>query len=718
MINNTILTGANNFEGRNEMNVVTQLEMEIRNAIEAKVSQTLINGAKKTLRCVNNGSRNEESAMLAIAMLKAGERDAVIDTPERLMAFAKLLKAKEYISILSIEVKRNKFKKFEGVINSAPAPVGRAYSEYTIEDSIVVPVGISGYQTITKNSFAPFVKDFISITIYSEDDIKTLEDDGIYILFAGRDTMACMYNRRSKLWVDIRNGVEYTEQELVELSEELNGDLRLHKTFVYSPSDVRNFSFAAKDVTNGDDRDEYLNRISNGAWNKVKVKIKKMADKGESKEKIQLTILKSMPRFGQLKAGSLNLGKITSWAFLKKPFETSCGQTLDGTGFLYAPFIAERFTRILGLKVTEEAVTGMFLQARPDMQKGAYEVLDKDVFNYMLKTLKKDSDLKLYGSRTDEQPVLIVDDNVVKIESDYDINDLCLELLEIAGCSTANLSKQAFEKILYANKDAATEYAIELGQNYMSDSFARQFVNGKAKIPTIGEIKKGYVSDIVLSIAPNKILEMKSVFKSSLQNTVQSYVNSIDKLKFEIAGNNVRLTSDAAEIILGKLGRENAVIKYGEVYIPAAVDYFRRYYKELNIAEVKEKGYTGQNAMNYLKYLSAQVNDKINNTKICMVKYPSMGPKEYYLANVLTLKTIFERIDNMNLTDEEKLILKKYYKGTSNSLAKLPAVKLVMFQCAGLDYDYDGAEFIYDQKFVSILDTEENQLEATLIVNE
>jgi hypothetical protein len=312
-------------------------------------------------------------------------------------------------------------------------------------------------------------------------------------------------------------------------------------------------------------------------------------------------------------------------------------------------------------------------------------------------------------------PVMIVDDNVVKVASCFDKRDISLELLEIAGCSKAHISKQAFEKILFADLEASMRFGNKLGQAHINDKVAGQFLKSKGKIPTIGEVNNCYVPDLTLAIDPARVNQSIPLHKSVKNNTVQSCINAIDKMKFDIAGNNVRLTSDAAEIILCKIGY--SVIKFGEIYMPAAVEYFTKYYKQQLIAEAKEKGYTGQNLKNYIIAGAKKISGKINDTLICMIKYPSMGPKEYYLAKVLTLDVIFARIDAMDLDANEKDVLKRYYAGTGKGLAKLPANKVVMFQCAGLDYDYDGATFIYDQEYVGILNKPGHTLEATLIAS-
>ena len=55
--------------------------------------------------------------------------------------------------------------------------------------------------------------------------------------------------------------------------------------------------------------------------------------------------------------------------------------------------------------------------------------------------------------------------------------------------------------------------------------------------------------------------------------------------------------------------------------------------------------------------------------------------------------------------------MRRTFKAQTTGVAMLPALNVVMFQCAGLDYDYDGATFIYDQRYCSILKA--NVTEAT-----
>ena len=240
------------------------------------------------------------------------------------------LKAHTYISTLNLLVTRDKYGNLDGLVKLNAFSIGRATRGFKCEDTIVVPVG-SGHTEITKYSFAPFTKEMVSIQFKDKSDREIASDYGVKVIYAGRKTIACIYNVELDIWRDITNNKKYTEEELTAYSEKIGEDLRLHKCFDYSPSDIRKYSYAAMDVTTEDTREQYINDFSNGAWDMVKEEVNEMIKNGVSKEKIQLFILKTMPRFGQLKAGSSNLGEIQSWAYYNGNFSTFSGETIDGT---------------------------------------------------------------------------------------------------------------------------------------------------------------------------------------------------------------------------------------------------------------------------------------------------------------------------------------------------------------------------------------------------
>lgn len=692
----------NEILGGNEMNktLMETLSNEIAAAESNGVTRAHLIGAKRVLKNLAASKADQEEYALAVSMLKMQQEGAKIEDPETLLKFSKTLKSKEYISFSNITISRNKHSNLNGNIGLNSSPVGRAFHGFAVEESITVPAGV-GYTTVSKYGFAPFTKSVIGINFLSDNDLKMCSDTGIKMVFAGYKTIACIKNARTNKWENVCSGTAYTEEELKAYAEENNGDIRLFKCFVYSPSDTRNKSYAAMDVTNGDTREEHLDLVSNGAWTIVKNDVEKMKKDGKtSDEKIQEFIMKAMPRFGQLKAGSFNLGAIESWSYYNGNFTTEGGHTIDGTAYLRASFVARLFTNILGIEVTPSAVAGLFIQARPDMQKGAYKVLNDYSFNVMLTRLCNDGvGCTAYGSKKDTMDsVMIVDRNIVKVESNYNVNDICFEMLEIAAPSSANLSKQALEKPLAVNPEAACDFGFELGVEHIDRIFTK-LVNPKASIPTPGTAAKAYVSDLVVDIAPSMVYQSPAIVRSKLKNDVQSCVNANDKLKFAIDGVNARLISDCTELFTG-VGRENAIVKYGEIWLPHAEKHFKNKFRKEAIEIAKEDGLTKDEAK---AFIAKYVSDKLKEARVCMIKYPSMGVKEYYLARPLSLAEIKARIKALSCSEAIKKAIFLMFKEQTQGVAMLPALNIVMFQCAGLDYDYDGATFIYDERYCNIL---------------
>ena len=701
----TMTTMMNTIEGgvnmTNALTTVSRLESLIKEVkVNKSASMVSITSAVKVIKKFNLGLADEEELVMAMACINMSKSGAKINDPKVLRNFYKTMKAKEgYISLAEVEIARNSWNDVRvGKMSINTSPMSRALAHCITESDIVVPIGNAGHTNISENSFAPFSKSIISIRFTSDKDLEIARDKGIYVMFAGRKTHSFSYHEITNKWESINSKVEYTIEELKEHAKSLDADLRLYKCSIFGPSDVRKHSFAGYDVTVVDNRDEILDNASNGAWTKAKKLIEDYRATGASPEQVQKMILKTAPRFGQLKAGSTNLGKIESWLYYKEKFQTYSGHTIDGTAYLKASYVARLFSNVLGVNVTPNAVAGMFLQARPDMQKGAYLVVNDASFS-LLVSIFTEKGAERIGSRKNEiEPVLLVDKNLVKLESNYDVNDICLELLEIADSSAANYSGQAHEKVLCSDFQRAQELVSVLSEDHICNLFER-ILEPRTSLPTPGTIAKGYVADIVSSIACHKIAETPALMRTELKNASQSAMNATNKIKFSIEGANARLIADYSELIVGE-GRENAIIKYGEVWMPHAATFFTKKYRKEAIAICKEKGMSMEDSK---KFIIEYIDNKMKSTNVCMIKYPSMGIKEYYLARPLTLKEIYARIKLLNTTDVIKRALAEMYKEQTDGVSMLPSLSLNMFQCAGLDYDYDGGVFFYNEEYCDIL---------------
>lgn len=580
------------------------------------------------------------------------EATAMVSSAYVISKLKKLIAKNSYVSHLAIELNNDVYTgKSEAVIGYSSAPLSRIYTAkgLPIEDTITVPAGRNGSKTITKDSFAPFVKHIVSISFKSTDDINTAATDKVAIHWNGKDTKAFLPAING--WKDI-----ITEEFVAELPEDSN----VFSTVSYSASGVRTIECLLLDVTNGDNRDEYLNAGSDGAWSEL-----------DGKKMSKLAVMKTMPRFGQLQAGSINFGAMPNWTYYKKPFIGSAGEIYDGTVYVLDEYIAEVFSGKLGVSVAPKAVRGMFLQIRPASLKCAALVVDRKFMTTLKAGLDQDF-VKDFGLNAGECPVMITDSLSVKLDFNFDVMP-DFHLLDMAQSSTAHTSKQMLEKALAIDPTATKELIVELASTQIIGRITKEIFERKASIPTPGQIDKGYISDIVLSLAPEYVLKNKSMFRNVVDNLIQGLVNNLDKMKFEVAGTNARLTSDPCEL----LGLDR-VIMYGEAYLPHAAKHMKK--------------------------------NGLDKMQVAMFKYPTMGIKEYYLFNALTFDTIKERINAMDAPSSLKKIAINMYASLHDGVGILPAVKEIMNQCAGLDYDYDGATFVYDTMLTSILGKVEEEI--------
>lgn len=728
---NVSINTTNTNTGMEELTMIKKLEVAIINARESKVPAAFINNAKKILTKVSSGHLGQEAADKAIAMLDAGlNPNAVVENYKQFKSYVKLIKTKDYVRFISLILNRDPMSSCpEGLVTSAPQSVGRATSFVSREDEAIVPVGFNLTKKVTKNDFAPFSKDMISIKFKSSEDLEIAKTEGFYVIHAGADTKAYLPKGSTDditpdtpfivQYEDICTGDIFSKEEIVELTEHFDGDLRMYKCFVFSPSDVRNMSYLAMDVTVEDRREEMLDKVSNGAWTKAKEHLdgltsgKRTKKNGEAytEKEIELWILKTMPRFGQFKAGSINLGKIKCWAEYKGIFSTSSGETVDGSAYQDAVMFAEYLSDLLGITVSPEAVIGLFIQGRPDTHKAGIEIVDKEVMHEMIKKLietEGEECIVIHGG-TLEEVTYFADQNIIKANSNYVETGIDFELLEIATCSPANTSIQALMKPLFNDQKGTEKYIEQIMTENTVKKVTDTFLNKVPSIPTPGDAMKAYVVDMVSCMDPTMILRDPSLKKNATTSFVNSALNAANKLKYAVDGNNVRLTSDISEMIVGKKGREYSVIPYGKVYMPAATRYFMKKARTEVMSEIDTTSITKEE-------LRAAIIAKYNSLdkRVCMIKYPSMGINEYYLAEVMDYKDVVATVNAMNVDENTKRLIKKHYKTIGETLAILPALDIVMFQCAGLDYDYDGATFIYDERFIKLLS---DKIEATKYLN-
>ena len=732
-MNNTIsnINGVNiNMEGMESMKQeqIEKVIAGLRKIYEASETNASLSKYRKGLERVLNSENPKAKELVAMYKIIAknikeqGKGKAILTKHSQVQAKRSEILKNSYISFGMVDIFQE-MKALNYNILYVNAPLSRITRTAKTEDYIVVPT--TGKNTVikTKEDRDPYTKDIFKIHFQNTAYIEMFKYEGIYIVLDGADSKMFIPSNKTKdnqkLWYDPKDAsVLLTETELKNL-EKVNPltkqkeklDVRHYKFLSFSPSDTRIGNGMMKDVTNGDDRVEFLNSQTGNAWTLEENKIKAMAAEGKD---VTVPVLKTMPRFGQLHAGSVVVGKFNNWAMYTAKFKTTHGTTADGTGFVLDTAVARMFqSRLNGnVEIKPSAVRGMFIQARPLLFKGAFLVVSQKVMKRLYKkhVAKLDKDgqslVNNYGVIKNDCPEFFVDANIVKADSEFDKFADCLEfeVLDIAKASNASLSKQLIEKAMVKDPVATSNWLNDFVATNIYNGFKERFVDKTSKVLTLGQIANPFATDIIESIAPSYAKNTGAIYRAMLDNQVKANMKALDKLKMLIEGKNTRLISEHTELFTEAL----SLIKYGEIFSPSANKYFNK--------AKRQAPKVRQQAEEALKAGDKETADSLNKLAdkmekdtnyIVAIKYPSMGIKEYYYAKVLTLTDIKERIDVTDLDEEDKNVLFSYFRSIEEGVTMLPAREEIMRQCAGLDFDYDGWTEIYNYDLVDILASDE-----------
>lgn len=670
-----------------------------------------------------------------------------IKTSRQLLSIFKQIQKNDYISFpqVTFDAKSSEDPRLVYYIQPVSSPKSRISREAVIEDEIEVPISSCSTKIITKDDFDPFTKNLAKVHLATTSFIDLIAVEGFFLTYEGLNSRVFIISNKRDFkgdffWFDPMNNEKLmSKEELMSLTkfnprtkEEEKIDVRHYKFLSFSPSDTRISNGMLRDVTEVDDREEFLDRITGNAFSKLKEKYAKVVAEGGDPN---LFVLKNMPRLGQLNAGSVCWGKFNNFAIYKENFLTSytidvkdkesinfykkagkvnfvenedgsitinCKEaTADGTGFVLDTAVARMLSERLDLEVKPSAVRGLFIQARPLLFKGAFLVVSSAMMRKLYANHNGDNMVR-YGYVQDQCPELLVDDNIIKAESDFDMFADCLEfeVLDVARASNSSLSAQMIEKAILKDKKATKEWLCKYIQSSINMEYYERFVDKNVKIPTLGQVAVPFATDLIEQIAPAYAKSNAAIYKSMLDNQLKSSMKKIEKMKYSIAGKNTRLISDHTGLMFEAM----SIIQYGEVFSPSAINHFaaqRRLAPEYIEAskELLSQGLEEEAAE--LAKKAEQMQQEDNH--IVTFKYPTMGIKEYYYAKVLTLDVVKERIAKLDIEVEDKAMLLNYFKTLSDGVTILPARTHIMRQLAGLDYDFDGWTEVYDYDFVNIL---------------
>ena len=351
----------------------------------------------------------------------------------------------------------------------------------------------------------------------------------------------------------------------------------------------------------------------------------------------------------------------------KKTYDKLKAETSDGKIWINARVLDNMLNKHMesngSIKRFAEAdLIGLMLQCRPGAIKASADVVPESVFKQMLEGAKqmaadKGVELSFYGKEDD--CLFLTDLNGLKLEQEEKFNeDMSFEVLAQAKSSQGATSKQIIKNFLDAAKDAG-KYQEAVAK--IEESLKIQVGNEIEKVLPKGHLKDSiitkediinniydYNKDIVNKASKNARKHLKHIFKTVAEQSIDSIIDIIDRVAIDFNIRSFRLSSDPSFIISG--GKIGSVLRQGECYI----------------------------------------NDE-NVTDLAMFKYPIATSNEYYACKNIDISTIADRLNDLDLDQEVKDAIVGYYKCLRRPVMVLPGLMAHTYQCAGLDYDYDGS---------------------------
>lgn len=425
---------------------------------------------------------------------------------------------------------------------------------------------------------------------------------------------------------------------------------------------------------------QYINKLSYGALD---------IHDGDIGDMSKLNKLFS--RMFHMWAPHKELGYARTFAFYNGKFLNKEGNDAwDGMMFINSKSAAKWVGKTLGINnVSQKAVIGMGLQCRPDTNKAFGSVVPgefidqvmndgKPIYRFNKEDLDDTTQQSIWNDAKYKdawiiigkgEPEYLSDRNCLKTEFDLTQGGK-MTVLAVGKYSPANTSMQMLSKIA-ANTDEQVfkDLIRELFVEDINQKF-EDIKNKKAGVVSMNDAESGYLLGIIDKIAPEYVVTKdQQLYRSIVETLAQSGMKASNRLKFRVDGGSLSLMADIGELVGGE-----RVLKYGEFYSPYANRYFRD-------------------------------NPEIEDRRGVMIKYPSVGPREFYQATAVSFADIRRRVNKMDLDKSIKGMIINWYASLSSGLLVVPTVELLKKQLAGLDFDFDGATLVLDQKINDVVAT-------------
>lgn len=587
---------------------------------------------------------------------------------------------------------------------------------YNIEEKAVIKTGKST-QTIRAIDKYPFTYDLFKVDFRDCQHQKDLVlQYGIFTLHGPKETSHFL--RHGDMLVNIlakttnERGMTIPYSSVVNLidgKEILKEGWKLHKVILATPSNERQLSAYAYDVTKGYDQAiDYMSIATHGGFSKARLG-EKISYKGIAKE---------MPRWGQHMTASIDLGKIATYAIYFGKFNEN---KADGLAFENAKLLAAKFSNKTGRLITERALEGMFAQQRSGQSKVGSLYLSNNLFKELLLSLdkepiflsreeitldiQKELDLAREGQgKFSGRVVCIGYKDIDSVESLFDLNgmkssmDYSLPInttiLRILKSNSSNYSKTIHEKAVVKNADIADRIFKTLFREETIDIMTKTFINKETRVMSIDSINAEslYLNQVIESCSPTHLMQDRYFALSAIENKTKAVNRMINDFKMPMFGKNAGIAT-GIEVVFGI----PSVIKYGEMF-SHGIDRFVKNHNNPNI--------------------------EISKDKVFVIKYPSMDINEYSVMKTVSLDEIKQRLNDdslyahldssVNIKNLKKLFI-NFYASLHDSVAIVDDSELFKNKHAGSDFDTDQISWSSFKPLVQVMEQDEYNNVAIVI---
>ena len=196
--------------------------------------------------------------------------------------------------------------------------------------------------------------------------------------------------------------------------------------------------------------------------------------------------------------------------------------------------------------------------------------------------------------------------------------------------------------------------------------------------------KDGKFSDNMLSLQGRDALNFTQVAADLTKDLFNFGVKAIGKLKVSIDSMYSHAKFDNSYVITGGAIGHTLYVKYLPAWDNYAVEAYNPDILEEKADEIK--------AIYEDKTLSEkQKEEALDALLTCVtIKYPSAGPEEYEIVRYLTKEELMERINKMELPEEDKDDLRNYWELAQYGVTVYAPINIMKNKLAGMDIDFDA----------------------------